>query len=980
MSDHSLPQFSELTLLKQRVTELEAREQCLQADYHRLKQLHDRIPLSYHSLDEDGCIVEINQTWLDTLGYVREEVIGQPFNKFLHPACQDHFKDNFSRFKTIGEILGVAFEMVRKDGSTLQVSLDGKIGTGDGGCFQQTHCVFQKITEQKKLEKTLLLTQFSVDSTHDAIVWIRPDARYVYANDAVCRMLGYSRDEMLSKTVQEINPGLSWEQWQRNWEELRQFGSLSYTANFQAKDGRRVPVEVTINYLLYDGQEIGCGIARDITNRTQAEESLRESEKKYRLVFDSAQDPIFMCDDQARILEVNPIACERLGYTYAELVGMTVEQVDTPEQAQYVPERFKRLLDHGNAIFESEHQRKDGTAFPVEVNAWRIDWQGRPAVMSLCRDITERNRMNTYREMGREILQLLNTSGDFEDVIQRVLAVLQQRTGSDAVGLRLQDGEDFPYLAQRGFSTDFLLTENTLIKREADGGVCRDPDGKVRLECTCGLVISGKTDPTNPLFTPGGSCWTNDSKLILEIPLVEDPRLHPRNQCIHHGYASVALVPVRDDQKIVGMIQLNDRRQGRFTLDTIELLEGIASHIGAALMRKKGEGERKSLQAQLQQAQKMEAIGTLAGGIAHDFNNILGAILGYAELARNASPPGSMAVKWLDKELAAVDRATMLVKQILAFSRQAETKRAPLQLATVIKEATKLLRRTIPSTITIRLQVDSAVKSILADSTQVHQIIMNLCTNAFHAMEQTGGTLELALKDTELSQGGLLGPTEVQPGSFVVLSVRDSGAGIPPEIKKRIFDPYFSTKDVGKGTGMGLAIVHGIVKSYGGFITVESEPGEGTVFQVFFPAIESEAGHETLPGEICPSGIERILLIDDEEVLAEMGTAMLESLGYEVTARTSSLGALETFRQQAARFDLVITDQTMPGMTGMDLIREMRLIRPHIPTILCTGYSTLVSEEQAKAAGVSGFAMKPLTRKGIATLIRNVLDQVKTSN
>ena len=224
---------------------------------------------------------------------------------------------------------------------------------------------------------------------------------------------------------------------------------------------------------------------------------------------------------------------------------------------------------------------------------------GRVAAFGTTTDITERKQAEAYREMGREVLQILNEPGDLQDSIQRVLAALKTRTGFDAVGIRLQDGDDFPYFAQEGFSKDFLLTENTLIERAADGGVCRDKDGNVSLECTCGLVISGKTDPANPLFTPGGSFWTNDSFPLLDIPPDEDPRLHPRNQCIHQGYASVALVPIRNKDRIVGLIQLNDRRKGRFTLDTVELLEGIASHIGAALMRKRAEEKTASSEALL---------------------------------------------------------------------------------------------------------------------------------------------------------------------------------------------------------------------------------------------------------------------------------------------------------------------------------------------------------------------------------------------
>jgi len=391
--------------------------------------------------------------------------------------------------------------------------------------------------------------------------------------------------------------------------------------------------------------------------------------------------------------------------------------------------------------------------------------------------------------------------------------------------------------------------------------------------------------------------------------------------------------------------------------------------------RKQAEVERELLQEKLLQAQKMEAIGTLAGGIAHDFNNILSAILGYTEMARDANPPESFTVKNLEKVLEASHRAAALVKQILAFSRRVEIERISLQPGHIIKEAINLLRPSLPSTIVITQQIDTVTKPILADPTQLHQILVNLCTNAFHAMEQTGGTLEIKLTDRELSQSELQQHPEVSPGSFVMLTISDTGSGIAPEIWGRIFDPYFTTKGVGKGTGMGLSIVHGIVTRYGGFITSESNQGKGTVFRVYFPAIDKEMVPETKSVKAVPRGSERILFVDDETMLAELGKAMLEHLGYSVTVCTSSQDAWNTFKNQPDRFDAVVTDQTMPSMTGMDLAMQILHIRPDLPIILCTGYSTLIDENQAKAKGVKGFAMKPLSKQKIATLLRRVLDE-----
>ncbi|BHH84525.1 hybrid sensor histidine kinase/response regulator [Desulforhopalus sp. 52FAK] len=384
--------------------------------------------------------------------------------------------------------------------------------------------------------------------------------------------------------------------------------------------------------------------------------------------------------------------------------------------------------------------------------------------------------------------------------------------------------------------------------------------------------------------------------------------------------------------------------------------------------------EKQNMEIKLQQSQKMESIGTLAGGIAHDFNNILTAILGYTEMARDASQPGSTISEDLDEVLEAGNRAKSLVRQILAFSRQDNAGRIHLQPASIIKETIALLRPSLPSTIDITQDIDAVTGLVFVDPTQLNQILMNLCTNAFHAMEKTGGKLGISMKEVSLSSDDLIHEPDVACGNFIQFSISDSGPGIAPAIKNKIFDPYFTTKKVGKGTGMGLATVHGIVKSYGGVITVYSELGEGTVFHVFLPVENKGKILENEINDQIPIGRERILFVDDEEILATMGKAMLERLGYHVTVRANSLEALETFQNQPDQFDLIITDQTMPGMTGSDLSRRMLQIRPDIPIILCTGYSTIISEEKAKFMGIKEFALKPFTKKDIGILIRKVLD------
>ena len=391
--------------------------------------------------------------------------------------------------------------------------------------------------------------------------------------------------------------------------------------------------------------------------------------------------------------------------------------------------------------------------------------------------------------------------------------------------------------------------------------------------------------------------------------------------------------------------------------------------------RKQAEEERKQLEAQLRQAHKMESMGTLAGGIAHEFNNIIGIIIGNTEIALYENMQGYSAQHSLEEVLNACLRAEDVVKQILTFSRQGEQEKGPLQVSLVVQEALHLLHATLPTTIEIRKKIDSQSGTILADPTQIQQVLMNLCTNAAHAMRENSGVLGVSLMDLYIDADVAAQYPDLNPGPYVRLTVSDTGHGMEPEIIERIFDPYFTTKEPDKGSGMGLAVVHGIVKSHGGTMTVESRVGEGTTFHVFFPRLEREVTFKTEVPEHFLMGNERVLFVDDEQAMVDMGKQMLEALGYKVVAKTSSTEALEAFRAHPDKFDIVITDQTMPHITGEMLAKKLMRIRSDIPIILYTGYSEVITEEKAKAMGIREFVMKPIVTRDMAETIRNVLDK-----
>ena len=385
--------------------------------------------------------------------------------------------------------------------------------------------------------------------------------------------------------------------------------------------------------------------------------------------------------------------------------------------------------------------------------------------------------------------------------------------------------------------------------------------------------------------------------------------------------------------------------------------------------------EMKNMEENLRQAQKMESIGTLTGGIAHDFNNILGIILGNTELAIEDVPEWSPAHSNLEEIKTASLRAKNIVRQLLSFSRKVEQKMHPIEIARVIKDALKFLRSTIPTTIDVKQDIKVTDETIFADPTQINQIMMNICINASHAMEETGGTFKVSVEKVILDDNSAKEYPKLSSGEHIKIRISDTGPGINPDIIDRIFDPYFTTKEVGKGSGMGLSVVHGIVKNHNGAITVDSNPGKGTTFNILFPKAneKSKGGKKSTKAPLC--GNETILFVDDEISIVKMIKKMLERLGYMVETKMNPVEALDLFKSKPDRFDLVITDMTMPKMTGVKLSEKLMGIRTDIPVIICTGHSAIVDEEKAKKLGLAAYIMKPINMLELSQTIRKVLDK-----
>lgn len=421
---------------------------------------------------------------------------------------------------------------------------------------------------------------------------------------------------------------------------------------------------------------------------------------------------------------------------------------------------------------------------------------------------------------------------------------------------------------------------------------------------------------------------------------------------------------------------VNKRKDGSFYTEdaTISPIFDTAGKITNYVAAKRDITVQLELEEKARHAQKMETVGTLAGGIAHDFNNILSAIIGFSELAKDSIPAGNPALEDIDTVLASSMRAAELVQQILTFSSKSTHRLQPIMPHMIVQEALKMLRSSLPATLAIEQEIDPDCGSIMADPTKIHQIVMNIGTNAFHAMENEKGILTVGLHRTEICPKDIH-EIGVSPGPFIVLSVSDTGHGMDEQTVKRVFEPYFTLKEVGKGSGLGLSVVHGIVKDYKGFIRVDSKTGEGTVFKVYLPALAENAAPAENNETGLPTGTERILVIDDEESICRMHKTILDRLGYTLTALTDSREALQKIRQDPDQFDLIVTDQSMPYLSGVELAEEVLKIKPDMPIILCTGYSSVITKEGALAIGIKHFSRKPVERSTLAKIVRRVLDE-----
>jgi PAS domain S-box-containing protein len=723
-------------------------------------------------------------------------------------------------------------------------------------------------------------------------------------------------------------------------------------------------------------------LTRDLAERKRIE----KEREQFRIFFQTSTDLMCIADPNGAFVSVNPALMKTLGYTEAELVARPFIDFIHPDDRQETLDEMVRQLENGCTLdFENRYLAKDAS---VHWLSWRAVYNNQEnCTYATARDITKRKRVEAYAEMSRAILQILNETHDWQDSARKVIATLKSMAGFAAVGLRLEDGADFRYFAQDGFSEDFLLKENSLLERSGDSAPCRDPECfahsapcgtpecGVKLACLCGLVISGKGDLAHPCFTPGGSFWTSDSSALAELPPGADPASALRLECVRQGYLSLALVPVRSKDKIIGLIQFSHRSRGEFSVELVQLLEGIAAQVAVALLRKLAEEEQVKLEAQLQQAQKMESVGRLAGGVAHDFNNMLSVIIGYANLALMDLEPAQPLHAHLEEIRKAAERSADLTRQLLAFARKQTVVPKVLDLEQTVAGMLNMLQRIIGEDINLLWQSGGSVWAVKIDPSQIDQILANLCVNARDSIADVG-RITIEIGNSVIDEGYCAHNAGVVPGEYVHLVVSDNGCGMDRETQTHIFEPFFTTKGVGEGTGLGLATVYGAVKQNNGFVTVYSEPGLGTAFTIYLPRHAGTVDPVGVAVGAQPvfRGEGTILLVEDESAILDISTMILTRMGYTVLAANSPAEAMQLARDHAGEISLLMTDVVMPEMNGRDLASNLLIEYPHIRRLFMSGYtSDVIAHHGVLDEGVH-FIQKPFSMPALAAKVREVFD------
>jgi len=985
---------------------------------------------------DSGAILDVNPKACSTYGYSREEMrrlrVGELSGNeppYTHEEA----------LRLIGEVRAgrgpLRFEWRRrnKDGSLHwdEVTLKKVDIAGRPYVMAMT----RQITERKSAVEALKASEEQYraifNASADSLVLRDAEFRVVDVNPAYEAMSGRSRQEALGRDGLTMSPP----ELNARVKALHARALAGEPVVFEAlaarKDGSRFDIETRGVPILHQGRPHVLYIGRDITARKRAEEILRASEQQYRAIFDGSADALVLWDSELQRVDVNP-AYERIyGFTREEVLDGSYAEHLPPQYAERRRDLVRRTLAGERCHVELESMRKDGSRIQVEVRTIPIQHRGRPHVLAISRDVTERQRseaaVRASEEQYRTIFNasvdgMLLWDGDHRvvDVNQAFLAMhgyareelIGQRTAkfippelqAQCATLlpailegqpchlearsRRKDGSEFHVeihgvpMHYQGRPHALVILHDVTSRREAEDRL-RTSEERHRLlfemESDAIVLVDVETFQHLDVNRAAVELYGYSREELLALKSVDLSAESEQTRTAMQSGASQAKgfvrVPLRYHRKKDGTVFPVEITANFFELHGRRIMLAAIRDITE---RKQAEEARGRLEAQLRQAQKMEAIGQLTGGIAHDFNNILQSVLGNLTLAeeRIEELGDAKLARYLERAQLSAQRGRELIQQMLTFSRGRRGEPRLMALAPLVAEATKLLRPSLPATIEVSMELSDEAPPVKVDPVQAEQVLLNLCINARDAMSGHG-TIGLAVRQALASPQLCTACRQRFAGHFVELAVRDSGPGIEAAVLDRMFEPFFSTKEVGKGSGMGLSMVHGIVHEHGGHIIVETEPGKGALFRVLLPAGAGRAADEAKPAprKVKPKLAGSVLVVDDEDMILEFMGDLLSGWGLEVTLKSSGLEAKHAFAAEPQRYDLVLTDQTMPRVTGLELARQIRAIRPDTPVILYTGYGEHIAEHELAAAGVRALARKPVEPAELFTLLKTSLKQ-----
>jgi PAS domain S-box-containing protein len=1161
----------ELEKLRRRVAELESAQaelrgtrKALEESEERFRILYENAPLGYQSLDEDGHILEVNEAWLNALGYSRQEVIGKWFGDLLPPAYLERFRVNFPKFKEAGEIHWAEYEMLKKDGSTISVAFDGRIGRDQWGRFTQTHCIMHDITELKKRDKKLREEKEKAERYLDVasvmIMALNSKGEVTLINRYGEQILGFSRDEIIGKNwFDNFLP-----EWDRDRVktaflrimagEMESPGSFENPVLTRSGEERLIAWYNTI-LMTETGELIGTlSSGVDITDRKKAEDAVRRQREELQLVLDSVPALIFYKDLDNRMVQANKAWFQTFRFSEHDVIGKSLSDFLPEEQAAEI------YRDDLEVITSRQPKRNILEAFEIDGKLRtfitdKIPYQNENGevvgIIGFAQDITEREQAEAaLREREQLLTTVLSTSPvaiglttnrrlewaneawakmfgftsekeylgksarilyPSEEEFQRAGPLLYSnlddgRTNeADALMVR-RDGSLFDARLRMRLvdisdkSKGAITAITDVSKRKRMEEALRESEERLDMAlqgADLGLwdldVKSGRAvvneraaqmagyklhelDPTISSFER--LLHPEDKDRVLAAmnahmtgqspALAEEYRIHTKSGEVRWNLARGKVVERDKDGYAVRMagtfLDITERKKSELALrrlaTAVEQAEeaivitdrtGTIHYINPAFEKitgysrdealggkpsilKSGEHDEEfyrnlwntitqgkvwkgrfvnrrkdgslyredatispvrdrsgsivnfvavkrdvtqelALQEQLLHAQKMEAIGTLAGGIAHDFNNILQVTLGFSELLLSERTEQDPEYADLQKIVQSARSGADLVQRILTFSRRIETKPIPLNINRHVRQTKEILRRTIPRMIDIELDLSDDVAEINADPNQLEQVLMNLAVNARDAMPD-GGKLIIKTENVHLDEAYCRTHAGVKPGKYVALTISDNGHGMGRQTLEHIFEPFYTTKEIGRGTGLGLAIVYGIVQQHGGHITCESKPGRGTKFQIYLPALEIEQLQDVSETAEMPAfGTETVLLVDDEDLVRDLGERILTRNGYTVLTAGNGREALDLYKGQKDRIHLVILDLIMPEMGGKQCLEKILKIDPKVKVLVASGHSGDLPTRESLEIGAKGFVAKPFKVKDLLQEVRKVLDK-----